>query len=149
MDHDQPLHDDIASIRAELAELRHETARTQQQTQRTQWDVWFTIAGRGMAIAAPFVIAGGLASFGAMSDATRDTQQRVRLLEGTRFSAQDGAELRADLLETFAKQFPPTWLTASMERIEAATSKVADRIQRLEQRISALEGKLERARENR
>jgi len=136
---DQELHD-VRMVRQELDEIR-------EQTRRSQWDVWFTVAGRALALVAPFVLAGAVAWFGAVSRTVTDTQQRVRLLEDTRFSSRDGAQLRAELIDTFATRFPPPWLTESIDRIETATTRVGDRIQALEQRLAALEGKLQQVRD--
>lgn len=130
-------------------EMRREVDEIRENTRRTATDQWFQIAGRVLVVLAPIAFGFLLQLVRAQIEQNQDTRQRVRILEETRFTARDGAAMRAELLEQFTARFPPPWMTDSIRRIEAATSRVAERLTVLEQRLSAMEGKLEARKDGR
>ena len=75
-----------------------------------------------------------------------DTKVRIRIIEEQRFTAADAERMRASILEGVAERFPPPWMSEQLRRIEAVTQRTDERLQALEQRLTALEVKVERER---
>lgn len=132
------------SVAMDLGTVYERLEHLDEQTRRT-WLDHAARAGMGIVgLVVPAVALWFVTWLSALNDDLRDARVRIRLIESTRFSQQDGAELRADLLEAFAARFPPQWMTESIQRIESATVRTAERLRDLESRLAGLEAKIEK-----
>lgn len=133
----------------EIAEMRRELDEIRQNTSRSQTDQLVRIANRALLVVLPIFLTVAIQVINDLIDTSEENKQQLRIIHETRFSARDGAAMRAELLEAFSTRFPPPWLTESISRIETATSRVAERLTVLEQRLAAMEGKLQERKDGR
>lgn len=103
------------------------------------------IAETAMRIIAGVTVAslvGVFAWLAALAGSVQNNAHDIDLIRSTRFTAEMGAALRADLLDRMAQT--PRWLNEAMIRLEKTAEKVEQRFDGFEQRLDEMETRLNR-----
>lgn len=118
-------------------------AQIEQDIHRSVWEKVAEIGGRFAGLTALVIIPVVLGWYGETSDDVRENRERIRVLEAKQYSREDAAMFRAEIVGLLRDQPPPRWLTETVQRMEAASGRMADQVGGIERRMHALEAKLE------